>query len=139
MRASSRRSHHSVCASSGHVATAAPGCPVERSSSAASVNLPRRTLPLASIRSRAFSISVAGSPSVAPSLFAVVGPMCAIHPVTNMSNASSAEVGAVCSSKTCESKCAGGNNAANACPRSDASQYFRPFASATLTRFCRRS
>ena len=47
------------------------------------------------MRSRALSISEAGSPSKPPSCEAVAGPKCDIQPVTSASSASSGEVGAV--------------------------------------------
>ena len=89
------------------VGTAAPGCPVEPRSTvscgpvscgrgrpagmAAPLNFPRKIVPLASMRSKAPVISAAGSPKADSSSLAVVGPTCAIHPVTRTNNASSCE------------------------------------------------
>ena len=90
MRAKRRRSHHSVCAreigelcSPGQPGAAVP--PFKPSGR----NWPRSIAPLASMRSRAFSISEAGSPSNSPISEAVVGPRWAIQPCTAVSTASS--------------------------------------------------
>ena len=76
-----------------HVGTAAPGCPVEQSSTGfrwpAPMNFPRSTVPLASIRSKPFSMSEGTIPSKVPTCEAVAGPRCDIHPVINVSSASS--------------------------------------------------
>ena len=142
MRASRRRSHHSVWGS-----REAGSC---RARSAAGRNLPRRIAPLASIRSKDFSMSDALTPSKPPSSAAVVGPRCVIQPWTAVRMASSlVELGLVLlaasvagegpfDSRSGQVRAtpanASGCSAANISARSAATQNFRSRTSATTAR-----
>src|SRR6266496_479509 len=129
MRASRRRSHHSV--SIGHVGTGAPTRPVERSSTPLSgllalltpVKLPRRIEPDASSLSSALSISELAMPSNPPKPLAVVGPIWLIQPVTRARSASSFDGVAWPTSTGAVSNLPSGKNTENVLARSVATQY----------------
>ncbi len=88
-----------------------------------SVNFPRRIAPLASMRSKAFSISEAGSPSSDPNCSAVTGPRCVIQPVTIASTASSREGSVLSISTTAlDQNSHRGRANENICARSAATQ-----------------
>ena len=144
MRASRRRSHHSC----GLVGTGAVARPVERSStiplvsfassfagpSQPPVKFPRRIEPLASKRSRAFSISPAEIPSKPLRAVAVTGPRYPIQPVTMARTASSFSETVCRASAGMVSNAASGKIITNTFARSVATQYCLPSRKALTAR-----